>query len=196
MMHAAEEIKNHIQDVSFSRSAVIAILGGGAGLVITMTVFFGLQRVFQELPIYQLLAAMQRSSTTLCFAGITSSATIMPLMLTIFSFARRAKVEFDNSFYRRIKWIAFLCSIAFFAALLTLTLLSAPLEDLSNVDIAWYRAIYYSVVGGLSSMVGLLVGIIIMLYFSILHIINRLNPHTLKKNGGGDSPEAEDDYSN
>ncbi len=177
--------------MSFSKSSTIAIFVGIAGAAITMTVFFGLQRVFQELPTYQLLSAMQRSSTTLCFAGITSSATIMPLMLTIFSFAKRSKVEFNNSFYRRIKWIALLCSIAFFAGLLTLTLLSAPLEDLSGVDMAWYRAIYYSVVAGLSAMVGLLVAIIIMLYFAILHIINRLNPHTLRRKSEKNSSESE-----
>jgi hypothetical protein len=69
-------------------------------------------------------------------------------MLAILTFAKRSKIEFTNSFYWRIKWITFLCSIVFFAGLLTHTLLSAPLEDLSGVVVAWYLTIYYSVFGG------------------------------------------------
>ncbi|MFP4378415.1 MAG: hypothetical protein ACLFP4_15330 [Spirochaetales bacterium] len=179
-MNPFEEVKEQVEEIPFKKSTAIAIVGGGGAALIALTVFFGLQRVFQELSFYQLLAAMQRSSTTLCFAGITSASTIMPLMLTIFSFAKNSSRDFSQSFYRRIKWIALFCVIAFFSGLITLTLLSSPVENVGNVDPVWFQVIYYSVVTGLSIMVGILVAIIIMLYHAIRYIINRLNPHRLR----------------
>jgi hypothetical protein len=188
-MNAIEHVKQHVDEIPFKKSTSIAVLGGGVASIIALTVFFGLQRIFQELSFYQLLNAMQRSSTTLCFAGITSASTIMPLMLTIFSFARNSQREFSQSFYRRIKWIAAFCAVAFFSGLLTLTLLSSPVQNVGNVDPVWFRVIYYSVVFGLGTMVGILVAIIVMLYYSILYIINALNPHHLRRL----QEEAQDD---
>jgi uncharacterized membrane protein YdcZ (DUF606 family) len=123
---------------------------------------------------------MHGTSNTLCFAGITSAATILPLMLTIFSFARRSKVEFNEWFYKRIKNIALLCCISFIMGLFTLTILSAPIGDMSEVSSTWYRVIYYSVVGGIAGMVGTLIGILILLYYAILHIVNQLNPLAMR----------------
>jgi len=163
----------------FPYSTYIAALGGVIGFAGAGFVYFGLQRIFQSLPTYQLIEAMHGTSTTLCFAGITASATIMPLMLTIFSFAKRSEVDFNPWFYERIKLIALLCCIAFVAGLFTLTVLSAPIGDITEVDIAWYEAIYYAIVAGLTGMVGVLVAILILLYYSILHIVNQLNPHAI-----------------
>jgi hypothetical protein len=180
-MNAIDQVKQQVEEIPFKKSTSIAVLGGGVASIIALTVFFGLQRVFQELSFYQLLAAMQRSSTTLCFAGITAASTIMPLMLTIFSFAKNSQRDFSESFYRRIKWIALFCVIAFFSGLITLTLLSSPVDSVGNVDPVWFRVIYYSVITGLGVMVGILVAIIIMLYYSIQHIINTLNPYVLQR---------------
>jgi len=166
----------------FPRSTVIALGGGLAGLLATAFIYFGLQRIFQHLPIFQLMHAMQGTSNTLCFAGITSAATILPLMLTIFSFARRSNVQFNPWFYKRIKNIALLCCVAFITELFTLTFLSAPIDDMSEVSDLWYRLFYYLIVAGLASMVGELVCILIMLYYAILHIVNQLNPLTLDSN--------------
>lgn len=194
-MNPIDEVKQQVDDIPFKKSTSIAVLGGGIASLIALTVFFGLQRVFQELSFYQLLAAMQRSSTTLCFAGITAASTIMPLMLTIFSFAKNSQRDFSQSFYRRIKWIALFCVIAFFSGVITLTLLSSPVENVGNVDPVWFAVIYYSVVSGLSLMVGILVAIIIMLYYSILHIINRLNPHVLRRLEREEEEEQEEQSS-
>ncbi|MCA9913850.1 MAG: hypothetical protein KC496_10900 [Anaerolineae bacterium] len=160
----------------FPRSTFYAFAGGISALLLTVFIYFGLQRIFQNLPIYQILGAMRGTSNTLCFAGITASSTILPLMLTIFSFARRSEGKFNPWFYQRIKNIALLCCVAFVTGLFTLTVLSAPISDMSEVSDVWYRVFYYVIVGGLASMVGTLIAILIMLFYSILHIINRLNP--------------------
>lgn len=178
-MNEVDGAKQQVDDIPFKKSKTVAFGGGGAAGFITLTVFFGLQRIFQKLSFYELLAAMQRSSTTLCFAGITAAATIMPLMLTIFSFAKHSQHEFEESFYERIKWIAWFCLIAFFTGLLALTVLSSPVQEVGNVDPIWYQVIYYSVLAGLGTMVGTLAAIVIMLYYSILHIINKLDPHRM-----------------
>jgi hypothetical protein len=174
-----EQISRYVSDLQpdFPNSTYFATLGGLLGASVAAFMFFGLQRIFQHLPIFQLIDAMHGTSTTLCFAGITASSTIMPLMLTIFSFARQSKVEFNPWFYGRIKRIALLCAMAFVAGLVTLTVLSAPIGDMPEVNNAWYRVFYYAIVTGISTMVGVLLAILILLYYSILHIINQLNPH-------------------
>lgn len=182
-MSNSEQTSSQLTDDSrdFPKSTLSATVGGIIGLACAVFVFFALQRIFQELPFYQLIDAMHGTSTTLCFAGISASSTIMPLMLTIFSFARHGEVDFNPRFYARIKHIALLCCAAFIAGLFTLTVLSAPIGDMTQVSMEWYRVLYYIIVFGLSSMVGLLVAILILLYYAILHIVDQLNPHRLRK---------------
>lgn len=180
-MNSVEKVKQQIEKIPFEKSTAVAIAGGVMATLVTLSFFLGLQLVFQELSPYQLLAAMQRSSTTLCFAGITSASTIMPLMLTIFSFAKNSSREFPQSFYGRIKWIALFCVLAIFSGLLTLTVLSSPVQEVENVDQIWFRVIYFSVLTGLGIMVGTLGTIIILLYYAILRIINSLKPQRLRR---------------
>lgn len=177
-----QKVRSTVDSLSpqLQRASLIASGGGLAGFVGTVFIYFGLQRIFQHLSAYQLIDAMQGSSTTFCFAGITASSTILPLMLTIFSFARRAEVDFNQWFYRRIKSIALLCCVAFVCGLVTLTVLSAPIGDMSEVSNMWYRIFYYIIVFGLASMVGVLLSVLILLYFSILYIVDQLNPHTMR----------------
>lgn len=94
-MNTPEQAKQQVAEIPFKKSTTVAIGGGGSAAFITVIFFFGLQRIYQELSFYQLLGAMQRSSTTLSFAGITAASTIMPLMLTVSSFARNSQREFS-----------------------------------------------------------------------------------------------------
>jgi hypothetical protein len=173
-----EGLQDTIQDVKpdVPSSTIVALVAGTAGFSITVFINFIFQRFFQELPSFQLVDALQDTSRTLCFAGITASATILPLMLTIFSFARRADAEFDPWFYERIKTISWICCASFFAGLVTLVVLSAPIGDMTQVGNDWYQIFYYVIVGGLSTLVGLLAAQLVMLYYAIIHVLRRLNP--------------------
>lgn len=157
------------------KSSWIALGSGFAGMVVIGLLFLGIQGIFGQLPAYRMLEALHGTSNSLCFAGITASATIMPLLLTIFSFARRAETDFDTWFYRRIKNIALLCCGSFISGLFTLIVLSAPIGDIEVIE-GWYDTIYYITVGGLAVMVGFLIAILVLLYFAILHIIDVLHP--------------------
>lgn len=155
---------------------IVALIAGTGGFAITVFINFVFQRFFQELPSFQLVDALQNTSGTLCFAGMTSSATILPLMLTIFSFARRSDAEFDPWFYERVKTISWICCVSFFCGLITLVVLSAPIGDMTQVGNDWYQIFYYVIVGGLSTLVGLLAAQLVMLYYAIIHVLRRLNP--------------------
>lgn len=157
------------------RSTYIALATGILGAVLTGLLFLGLQGVFGDLPTFRMLEALHGTSNTLCFAGITASATILPLMLTIFSFARRAETQFNDWFYQRIKTIALLCVGAFISGLFTLVVLSAPVGDLEVLS-GFYDIIYYATVAGLVVMCGALITILVLLYYAILHIIDVLHP--------------------
>lgn len=182
-MGMRQSIKSYINDIgpTYPQGSMIATVGGLLGFGVTVMMFFGLQRIFQQLPIFRILDGMHGTSTSLCFAGITSAATIMPLMLTIFSFAKRSEVAFSKWFYERIKSIAVLCVGAFIAGLFTLTVLSAPIGEMPDFNHVWYQVFYYAIVAGLAAMVGMLITILILLYYSILHIVNQLNPHRLRE---------------
>jgi len=166
-------------DPEFPNSTLIAISGGVISALGTALIYFGLQRIFQHLKAHEMLDAIHGTANSLCFAGVTASATIMPLMLTIFSFARRSDEEFNSWFYGRIKRIALLCCVSFVTGLFTLTILSSPIGDMPEVNDVWFDIIYYIVVAGLTLMVGSLIIILILLYYSILHVINELNPHKM-----------------
>jgi hypothetical protein len=174
-----EKVEHEVQklDPKAPGSSWVAVAFGVASALITFFIYFGLQRIFRNMPASQIVDAMQGSANTLCFAGVTSAATIMPLMLTIFSFARQADVRFDEWFYDRVKNIGVLCVVAFISGLFTLTVLSAPIGENLNVSSDWYVLFYYVSVSGLCLMVGALTSILVMLFFAILHIIYVLNPH-------------------
>jgi hypothetical protein len=177
-MTFSERVKQQINvnPEDMPSSTMIAGVSGAIGFGLTLFIYFGFQFVFHHLPTYQLISAMQGSSNTLCFAGMTSSATILPLMLTIFSFARNADVEFNHWFYKRVRTIAWFCCASFVVGLITLTLLSAPIGDMSQINDVVYNSLYYVVVGGLSVLVAILFAEIILLYYAIIHILRVLDP--------------------
>jgi len=173
--NVSDNLRNAVQPDP-RQSTRWAWVAGIAAFVITVFIYFGFQFVFHPVPMYQMLDAVASSSNSLCFAGMTSSATILPLMLTIFSFARKSDTEFDHWFYKRVRWIALLCSCSFVIGLLALTLLSAPISDMSAISTMTYRILYYAIVGSVSLLVSILAAEIILLYHCIVHILDVLDP--------------------
>ena len=178
-MSAGESVREELKEVDFDTpsNATIATVAGAAGFFITLFIYFGFQLVFRELlSTNRIIEAMHGTSNSLCFAGMSSSATILPLMLTIFSFARSSETEFDTWFYDRVRTIALLCCASFLLGLLTLTVLSAPIVEADTINDTFYTSLYYTIVGGLSLLVGVLSAQITLLYFAIVHILQRLDP--------------------
>lgn len=131
--------------------------------------------VYSDTQARTMIEAMAPSTRTLCFASITASSTIIPLMLTILSFAQRLEREFDELFYRQIKLTARLSSAALVLSVTVLMILTVPLLE-SEALRSWFQTIYYVLVAGVSSIAGLVVTVVLILYRSLSDIILIVKP--------------------
>ena len=122
-----------------------------------------------------LLEAMTPSVRTLCFAVITSASTIIPLLLTTLSLARRVDQEFEETFYYRVKIIVLLGTVALASSILLLLFVSFPLTESENLR-AWFRIVYILVVMGSAWISSLLISIAVTLYFILTDILHMLVP--------------------
>jgi len=147
----------------------------GTVFVIAMVGFFLVGQVYSEIQSRQLLEAIAPSLRTLCFAVITASATIIPLLMTMISLANRTDREFDQSFYIRLRIITFLGTVAIVSATLLLLVISIPLTETERLR-QWYGVIYVANVAGASTIASLLVGIVVTLYKTMGGLLEHLIP--------------------
>lgn len=142
---------------------------------LAMIGFFLVGRVYSQTQSRVLLEAISPSLRTLCFAVITTSATIIPLLMTMVSLARKSEDKFDETFYIQLKIITWLGTVALVSAALLLLVISIPITENEQLR-QWYGFVYMAVVTGASTISALLVGIIITLYQSMQGLIEQLTP--------------------
>ena len=131
--------------------------------------------IYSDTQAQGMIEAMAGSARTLCFAIITASATIIPLMLTMLSFIHQVDREFDAVFYTQIRTIVLLSSTALILSVLVLLLLTIPLVESEHLQ-TWFSTLYYTLLVGVSAVSGLIVMIVIMLYRTVDRIVQILTP--------------------
>lgn len=166
MIRQAKNLTQHAR----STAAVIFII-----FVISMVGFSIVGRVYSETQSRFLLEAVTPSLRTLCFAVITASATIIPLLMTMLSLARKVESDFDERFYIRLRIITWLGTVALVSATLLLLVISIPITESDGLR-RWYGIVYIAVVMGASTIAALLVGIIITLYKTMQGLLFNLTP--------------------
>ena len=166
MIQQAQNITKHAK----STAAIILII-----FVIAMVGFSIVGRVYSETQSRVLLEAIAPSLRTLCFAVITTSATIIPLLMTMLSLARKTDDDFDKIFYIRLRIITWLGTVALISATLLLLVISIPITEAERLR-QWYGIMYIAVVMGASSIAALLVGIIVTLYKAMQGMLTYLTP--------------------
>lgn len=143
--------------------------------ILAMIGFIVVGQVYSDIQSRQLLEAIAPSVRTLCFAVITTSATIIPLLMTMISLARKTDDEFDETFYIRLRIITFLGTLAIISATLLLLVISIPVTESDNLS-NWYGAIYGAVVMGASAIASMLVSIVVTLYETMGGLLQYLTP--------------------
>lgn len=166
MIQQAKNLTKHAR----STALVIIII-----FIISMVGFSIVGQVYSETQSRFLLEAIAPSLRTLCFAVITASATIIPLLMTMLSLAYKAEREFDETFYMRLRVITWLGTIALISATLLLLMISIPITESDDLS-QWYGTVYFAVVMGASIIAALLVGIIISLYKTMQGLLFHLTP--------------------
>ena len=155
-----------------ARSAAIIII---TIFIASMIGFSIVGRVYTDTQSRILLEAIMPSLRTLCFAVITASATIIPLLMTMISLARKVDSEFDETFYARLHVITWLGTVALISATLLLLVISIPITETDGLR-RWYGIVYFAVVMGASTIASLLVGIIVTLYKTMRGLLEHLTP--------------------
>lgn len=120
----------------------------------------------QALP---LVEAMLPSVRFLCISGMTASATILALMLTVLGISRQAPLR--SSHYRRVRQLALLDTIAFVFSTLLMLGLTIPLEQPETLSLRWYGTAYYGILVSSSLLGGLLISVVLMIYGTIFDLV-------------------------
>ncbi len=140
--------------------------------------------VYNGFEAHDLLQALIPSAQSLGGAVVQASATILALMLTVLSLSRKEINDLETDFFHRIKRIALLSSITLAADILLLLFLSIPLQQSKTLPVNWFQIIYYTLVVIMSSIAGLVVTTVIMLYNAIQAIIKAIRPNPSEKSNG------------
>lgn len=166
MLQQAKDITQHAK----SAAAIIAFI-----FAVSMLGFIVVGQVYVDTQSRILIEAIAPSLRTLCFAVITTSATIIPLLMTMVSLASRSDNNFDEIFYIRLRIITWLGTVAIVASALLLLVISIPITESDNLR-GWYGFIYIAVVMGASAIASLLVGIVVTLYKTMRGLIHQITP--------------------
>ncbi|MFP4346543.1 MAG: hypothetical protein ACLFU8_17795 [Anaerolineales bacterium] len=165
-----------------------ALIGGllAGGVVIGGQLLVG--RIYSETEARKLIEALVPSARTLGSGVVGATSTILALMLTMLSLSRHATSELESVFFKRVKRIGLLSTIALVVSSLLLLLLSLPLQESKNVPGFWFSGIYYALIGLTAGITGLFVAIVLMLYNALGSLIKVLRPPTRSRTGSKASP--------
>jgi len=119
---------------------------------------------------------MRPSLRFICSAVLTATSTILAILFTLISFSKNIDYEIKSEHYKRVKWIARLCTATFIAAVILLMSLSLPLEESNETLHSHYEAIYYSLLVYSALMGGMMISIILMLYAAASALIMLAHP--------------------
>ena len=153
----------------------VSLMGGMCVSLLALLTAILIVNVYSDTQARVMIESMSPSARTLSFAVMTASATIIPLMLTILSFASRLEREFDRIFYRQVKLISLMSSIALILSVLVLLILTIPVLESDSLQ-SWFRAIYYILVFCVSILAGLIVSVVLLLYRTVTDIIGIVQP--------------------
>lgn len=153
-----------------------ALIGGVLASCIALVGQWMVGQIYNGYEARKLLETLIPSAHWLCGSIVTASATILALMLTMLSITRQTDTDFDDDFFRRVKRIGMLTTIALSGAILVLLFLSIPLQESDGLPGSWYEGIYYSLISALALLSGLVVSIVLMLYNTITGLIEVVRP--------------------
>ncbi len=165
-------MRHLIERIMHSR---LALFSGGSVFCITVLSAVLIGNIYTDTQARSLIEAMAPSTRTLCFAIITASATIIPLMLTMLSFIHQIDREFDRGFYVEIKGVVFISSTSLILSVVLLLMLTMPLVEAENLR-PWFTLAYYALVLFVATVSGLIVMVVVMLYQTVAQIIQIISP--------------------
>lgn len=148
-----------------------AVIGGLISLVIILAGTF----LMGKLSGYEAKILIRHSLSgmhTLCNTISLASATILALLLTVLGISSGSKSKLKKDHYRHILQIAKLDTFVFVASVIIFLILNLPITESDNVPYNWFNFVYYISLAASSILSSLLIMVVLMLYNTIVNIIN------------------------
>ncbi len=153
-----------------------AFIGGVLAALIALATYAISGRVSYAGEARSRVQEMIPTMQTLSLAVMTGSTTTLALMLTTLGIAHDMDVDFGKGFFEHIGHISLLATGAVVITLLMLTFLAMPLFKSDAIAPGWYEVIYTVLIATTSSITGLVIALVTMLYNTIRDIIRILVP--------------------
>ena len=108
----------------------------------------------------------------LCNTIILASATILALLLTLLGISTGTESKIKNAHYKQVLNIAKFDTILFVGALVLFQLFNIPITESESLPTEWFAYIYWATLFFSSLLSGLMVTVILLLYTTVVNIIN------------------------
>lgn len=156
--------------ISLARRQTKAVLGGFSVTAIGLlgTLWIGRISGYEA---EQLLKQTLPNINTLCNTIILASATILALLLTLLGFSTNISATLKNSFYQRVKQVAFVDTSLFIITMVVFLLLNFPAAKSESLPAIWFQSIYYATVLASALVGGMIVTVVILLYETVSDLI-------------------------
>lgn len=123
-----------------------------------------------------LLNMTLETTRSFCATVTLALGNILALMLTLLSLSANSNVDLTWSHYQRVKKIAWLVSVVLIGSILIYLLLNIPLEKTEQSGTPSFEYLYYMTLATGSVLGGALISVVLMLYSTVIDIINAVGP--------------------
>ncbi len=153
-----------------------ALLGGLITGAIVLAGQFLVGLAYSESQALTFLNSLLPASRFLASSIVTASATILALMLTIISISSGSSKQLEARFFRQVRNIARLDTVALAGSILLLLIFNFPLEERQALPGPWFDILYYVLLVTVAGITGLFIGTILMLYEAVQDLIIAYHP--------------------
>ncbi|MGC1473020.1 MAG: hypothetical protein WA775_10555 [Psychroserpens sp.] len=119
----------------------------------------------------KLLTSSMQGLNMLCNTIVLASATILALLLTLLGISTGSETKLKETHYKQVLNIAKFDTILFISALVLFQFFNIPITEADNVDVSWYKYIYWATLFSSSVISGMMVATVLMLYGTVSNII-------------------------
>ena len=125
---------------------------------------------------YQLFKTTLPNFRSFCGTLTLALGNILALMLTLLSLSASLDIDIKWSHYQRVKQISWTVAVTLISTIVLFLLLNIPIVEADNTSASWFSTIYYITLIISSLLGGAFITIVLLLYNTVLDMINVLNP--------------------
>lgn len=120
----------------------------------------------------QLIQSASPSIRFFASSIMTAAATTLALMVTVLGLTRTLDAQFQKAHYVRLRQLGLVAVITVLGSLLLLSFVTLPLEDSGRLELHWFDAIYFGLIGYVSLLTGAVTAMVWMLYELLSDLIS------------------------